>query len=37
MSAPMNPACVICGGDNGPECATCTAAHDKAVDRAGDL
>lgn len=29
--------CTVCGGSDGPECARCTAIHDKAVDRAGDL
>jgi hypothetical protein len=29
--------CVICGNPDGPECASCTASHDKAVERAGDV
>lgn len=30
--------CLICGVEGqGPECDTCTARHDQAVERSGDL
>ena len=30
--------CLVCGAPfGGPECGTCTADHDRAVERAGDL
>lgn len=29
--------CVICDGPDGPECDSCTAGHDHAVSRSGDL
>ena len=29
--------CVVCGSPDGPECTSCTASHDKAMQRAEDL